>query len=307
MAAVGFVGLGAMGQPMARRLLRLRPLFVFDRCEIAQQALVGAGASPASLKELPARTSVIFLSLPASATVEVLEALRPGLGPRHVVIDCSTTGQENAVAAGKAVSATGAAFLDAPVSGLPARAEEGSLVCMVGGDVAMLEIQRPLLGAMASQVVHVGDVGHGQLAKTFNNCIYNVGVATMAEMLPLAARLGLSAEALAEVVRCGSGSSFGFTQWAPVVLERRFEPGLGYPMGEAHKDLINLEAAAAVAGVKVGPVLRGTAETYRAALEMGLGDTHKGAMVRVHEARLAVEVGRSQAHLRPLGAAEVKV
>merc|ERR1712123_207969 len=105
----------------------------------------------------------------------------------------------------------------------------------------------------------------------------------MAEMLPLAAKLGLPEKALVDVVMQGSGASFGFNQWAPPVLERRFEPGLGYPMDSAQKDILNLQESAAAAGIDLGPVLRGMCETYNAALDLGHGSSHKGAMVHVHE------------------------
>merc|ERR1712176_1504975 len=183
--------------------------------------------------------------------------------------------------------------MGAPVSGLPARAETGSLSIMVGGDSDVLELQRPVLDLIASKVVHVGKIGHGQLTKTFNNCIYNISVASMAEMLPLAAKLGLREDALIDVVKNGSGSSFGFNEWAPIVMERRFERGLGYPMDEAKKDLVNLQEMATAMGADLGPLMRGTCDTYYAALDMGLGASHKGSMVKVHEKRLGVTVGSS--------------
>lgn len=113
-------------------------------------------------------------------------------------------------------------FLDAPVTGAPARAARAALTVMAGGDEARLEEARPLLATFAERVLHMGAVGNGQIAKAMNNCLYNVSCAAMAEMLPLAQRAGLPLEAFVEVVCTGTGQSFGFEQWAPLVLRREF-------------------------------------------------------------------------------------
>eukprot|EP01062_Namystynia_karyoxenos_P075706 TRINITY_DN7330_c0_g2_i3.p5 TRINITY_DN7330_c0_g2~~TRINITY_DN7330_c0_g2_i3.p5 ORF type:complete len:127 (+),score=45.08 TRINITY_DN7330_c0_g2_i3:665-1045(+) len=115
----------------------------------------------------------------------------------------------------------------------------------------------------------------------------------MAEMLPLARRLGLSPEKFAEVVSTGSGRSFGFQQWAPSAVAPRGGPegalpGRGFPMENGRKDFETVLAAAQGAGCEGGPLLAAALRTYDDALAMGLGKEHKGAMVKVHERRLGV-------------------
>lgn len=165
------------------------------------------------------------------------------------------------------------------------------MVCLVGGDAENLAAARPALETFAPQIVHVGSVGHGQLAKALNNALYNVSIAAMAEVLPLAQRAGLDVDALVKAVEVGSGRSFGFQRWARPVLERRFaakDEG-GYPMREAHKDLESVRCAAAGCGVEVPRVLAAAFETFEEAIALGAGEDHKGAMVKVWEQRLGVE------------------
>ncbi|CAE7222472.1 Hgd, partial [Symbiodinium necroappetens] len=148
---------------------------------------------------------------------------------------------------------------------------------MVGGSEKHLEAARPFLGTFATKILHMGEVGNGQLAKALNNCLYNVSCAAMAEMLPFALRAGLPMPAFVDAVTSGTGQSFGFNQWAPLVLQREFEaPKHGFPMGAAFKDLETLVAAASAQGLPVPPVVAATLATYQRALAMGLGEEHKG-------------------------------
>eukprot|EP00446_Apocalathium_sp_SHHI-4_P062514 CAMPEP_0177417392 /NCGR_PEP_ID=MMETSP0368-20130122/68620_1 /TAXON_ID=447022 ORGANISM="Scrippsiella hangoei-like, Strain SHHI-4" /NCGR_SAMPLE_ID=MMETSP0368 /ASSEMBLY_ACC=CAM_ASM_000363 /LENGTH=282 /DNA_ID=CAMNT_0018886959 /DNA_START=8 /DNA_END=853 /DNA_ORIENTATION=- len=241
-----------------------------------------------SLQQLARESDIVLFSLPHGQAVQscvaaIVDHLREG----SLVVDTSTTGPEVARAAAAALAARGVCFLDAPVTGAPARAAAGTLTVMAGGDEARLVEVRPVLGTFAELVVHMGAVGNGQIAKAMNNCLYNVGCAAMAEMLPLAKRAGLPLDAFSEVVSTGTGQSFAFNQWAPHVLRREFEaPKFGYPMGEAFKDLETLGAVADELGVELPPVVTAARGTYRRALEMGLQDEHKGAMVKVWEREL---------------------
>jgi 3-hydroxyisobutyrate dehydrogenase-like beta-hydroxyacid dehydrogenase len=178
-------------------------------------------------------------------------------------------------------------FLDAPVSGMEHRAEDGTLTVMVGGDREAFDEVRPLLERIGSLVVHMGASGNGQLTKMTNNVLYNVSVAAMAEMLPLAARLGLEPESVRRVVGNSSGQSFGFDYFAERVLEGRYDEG--YPMGAAFKDMVAIMERANEQRAPM-PVVSGAMQTYRQALSEGHGHLAKGAMIKVWERVLGIEV-----------------
>lgn len=302
----GFVGLGTMGGPMAlnvQKRLSSPPLIVWDRRQDARgvTAAKAAGCRAAtSLADLAASCDVVVLCLPDSVTVESVlfdapDALAHHLPPGALVIDCSTTHPDTAR---KAAARLRCGFVDAPVTGERAKAEQGTLTAMVGGSSACFRAARPVIDSFAREVVHVGGPGHGQTAKALNNCLYNVSVAAMAEVLPLAERLGLDVEALCRVVCSGTGQSFGFGKFAPLVRARAFDaPRHGYPMGAAFKDMQVVRDAAGSVGASLN-VVDAARRTYEAALAAGLGSQHKGAMVKVWEDRLGVVVratGRCEA------------
>jgi 3-hydroxyisobutyrate dehydrogenase-like beta-hydroxyacid dehydrogenase len=140
---------------------------------------------------------------------------------------------------------------------------------------------------MGSYVFYMGGSGNGQLAKIVNNTLFNISCAALAEMLPLAVKLGLSAEKICDAVNTGSGQSYGFDTFAPLILERDFEPG--YPMANARKDIDAIVEILEREGVRL-PVVSAAAHTFRAALERGLGNLNKGGMIHVWEEALGVEV-----------------
>jgi 3-hydroxyisobutyrate dehydrogenase-like beta-hydroxyacid dehydrogenase len=140
---------------------------------------------------------------------------------------------------------------------------------------------------MGSTVVHMGPPGTGQLTKMVNNVLYNVSVAAMAEMLPLAASLGLDPQSVRRVVSSGSGQSFGFDYFSERVLEGRFHEG--YPMGKAFKDMLAISEHANRLKAPM-PVVSGALQTYRQALAEGYGEEAKGAMIKVWERVMGVDL-----------------
>ena len=149
-----------------------------------------------------------------------------------------------------------------------------------------------MLQAMATEVVHVGEVGHGQITKAMNNCLYNVSCAAMVEILPLAAKAGMNLDAVRQVISAGSGQSFGFDKFAGLVLDRQFDaPQYGYPMESAYKDMETVKQLATEYEIEFG-VIGATDATYAEALAQGLGRQHKGGMTKVWEGRLGVECKR---------------
>lgn len=297
MAEVGFIGLGSMGRRMVANLARRGvELWVWDLDPRAREAAAAPGVTVAqNVASVGRGCNHVVLSLPDGAVVdEVLfgaGGLAAALRQGAVVVDCSTTDADCARRLAARLAAQGVAFLDAPVTGMEARAADGTLTVMVGGDPTAFAGARSLLEQLGSVVVHMGPSGNGQLAKMANNVLYNISVAAMAEMLPLAMRLGLDPDRLRQVVSAGSGQSYGFDYFAGRVLDRRF--GEGYPMAKAFKDMVAILGHANDQHAPM-PVASAAMQTYRQALAEGYGGEAKGAMVKVWERVLGVEVRRGR-------------
>jgi 3-hydroxyisobutyrate dehydrogenase len=216
---IGFVGLGAMGLPMARHLVVAgHQVTVASRSRPPIDAAVAFGAvdggSPAGVADA---SEVVVLCVPNSPDVAVVIAsMLDSLGPGQVVVDCSTIDPEVERAQHVAVSSRGAGYLDAPVSGGTAGAEAGTLTLMVGGDAAVLETVRPALVAFAGLVVHVGGPGMGQVVKLCNNLIYAAQMAATAEATALAARSGVDMAKLHEVLVHSTGDCTAVRTRLPV-------------------------------------------------------------------------------------------
>ena len=282
-----------MGGGMARNLLEAGfPLLVYDTNKEAVDRIVVSGARVAeNLHRMAAACDRIILMLPDTGTVESVlfgdSGLFAGLKAGHIVVDCGTTHPEFTRHAWRILGRHGVEFLDAPCSGMSTRAAEGNLTVMAGGNKDAFTAVEPLLNAVGSCILYMGGSGKGQLAKIVNNTLFNISCAALAEVLPLAVRLGLNAEEMCKAVKTGSGQSYGFDTFAPMVLERDFGPG--YPMANASKDIDAITEILENEGVCL-PVISAAAETYRAALDRGLGSLKKGGMIHVWEAALGVEV-----------------
>lgn len=221
MTTIAFIGLGHMGLPMARNLLKAGfALRVFDLMQSAVDSLAAEGATPAaSANEAVAGASVVVSMLPASRHVEGLYLGESGLlaqiAPGSLVLECSTIAPESARKVHAAASARGIALLDAPVSGGTAGAAAGTLTFMVGGDAAVLERARPLLSAMGKNLFHAGPDGAGQVAKVCNNQLLAVQMIGTAEALALGVANGLDAAVLAEIMRQSSGGNWVLEKYNP--------------------------------------------------------------------------------------------
>lgn len=292
-SSVGFIGLGEMGGGMARNLLKAGfPLLAYDTCREALDRISRSGARTAeNLTNVAGISERIVLMLPDTRVVEAVlfgdKGLKPQLKAGHIIIDCGTTHPDFTREASRILGELDVHFLDAPCSGMSSRAADGTLTLMVGGDKGAFRSVEPLLNAMGSSIYYMGASGNGQLAKIVNNTLFNISCAALAEMLPLAVRLGLNAEKMCGAVMTGSGQSYGFDTFAPLILERNFGPG--YPMANARKDVDAITGILDREGVKM-PVVSAAADTFRAALDRGLGNLNKGGMTRVWEAVLGVEV-----------------
>ena len=221
MTTIAFIGLGHMGLPMARNLLKAGfALRVFDLLQSAVDSLAAEGAAPAaSAAEAVAGAQVVVSMLPASRHVEGLYLGESGLmaqiAPGSLVLECSTIAPESARKVHAAASARGIALLDAPVSGGTAGAAAGTLTFMVGGDAAVLERARPVLSAMGKNLFHAGPDGAGQVAKVCNNQLLAVQMIGTAEALALGVANGLDAATLAEIMRQSSGGNWVLEKYNP--------------------------------------------------------------------------------------------
>lgn len=292
---IGFVGLGAMGRGMARNLLRAgHALTVFDLSRAAVDALVTDGAQAA---DGPAAVAAwcdrLFLCLPFAPQVRevllgpggVASAARAGLA----VIDTTTLLQSDAVDIASAADQAGLRYNDCPVSGMPMRAESGTLTVMFGGTDADFADARPLLDVIGADVIHCGPVGSGQLMKAVNNVVYDINIAAVCEILPLAVKAGLDPETVTAVLTSGSARSFAGDHFLPRILDRRFAGD--FSLRSAWKDVVNLQQAAVRTGAMT-PLTAAMSGIYQTAIAQGHGDEPKSAMVKVYEAVLGLEVHR---------------
>jgi 3-hydroxyisobutyrate dehydrogenase-like beta-hydroxyacid dehydrogenase len=236
---IGFVGLGAMGQHMASRLLDAgHELAVFDTRPEAVEPHAARGATACdSAAEVADVARTVLVSLPTPDVVRDVANELSGGETIEAYVDLSTTGPPVAAEVAAALSGAGIAVLDAPVSGGVAGAKAGSLTIMAAGDAAVFERTRPLLEAIGKNVVHVGDEpGQGQLAKVLNNLLSATALAITAEAVALGVRGGLSARTLVDVFTKSSGRNSATDDKFPRhVLPRTF--GAGFRTELMNKDV----------------------------------------------------------------------
>ena len=228
---VGVIGLGIMGAPMARNLLRAgHALTVHSRTQGKVDALVAAGATAGdSAAAVAAASEVVITRLPDTPVVEtvvggpggVLAGAHAGL----VAIDMSTIAPDAALALATRAAASGIAFLDAPVSGGEQGAVAGTLSIMVGGDEAAFAHVRPVLEALGSRITYMGGPGQGQMTKLVNQVIGASTLAAVAEGVLLAARAGLDPAATIAAIEGGAASSWMLREQGPRMQRRDFAPG----------------------------------------------------------------------------------
>ena len=222
MAAIGFIGLGNMGAPMAANLATAgHRVTGFDLVPRAMEALTTKGGHVvASLAEVAGAGDIVITMLPAGPQVRSVY-LDPGgvlAGARRgaLLIDCSTIDVETARAVAAAAKGAGFDMLDAPVSGGVSGAEAASLTFMVGGEAEIFARAQPVLAAMGRTIVHAGPAGNGQAAKICNNMILGISMIAVCEAFSLAERLGLEAQTLFDISSKSSGQCWALTSYCPV-------------------------------------------------------------------------------------------
>jgi len=288
---LGFVGLGQMGRPIAANLMRSgATLTVSDRDDRRFAEFQAKGGSGTTDVAGLADSDIIFLCLPSSNAVQAVLTGENGLLPRlhqgQVVVDLSTITYSATTEIGRSVAAKGVRFLDAPVSGMEARAIDGTITVMCGGARETFDQVKPLLELVGNKILYMGPTGSGQLTKLINQLLFDINAAALGEVLPMAAKMGLDPDLVGEVINSGTGRSYASEFFISRILRGHFADG--YPMHHAYKDLVSGAELSANLCIPM-PVLAAATATYQSALLQGHGEKDKGAMVRVFEQLLDVE------------------
>ena len=231
MPTVAFLGLGAIGRPMAARLAAAPDIELAVWNRTADRARSFAAEHRARLAATPADAargaSVVITCLPISADVERLldgpDGLLAGLSKGAALMDCTSGDPATSRRIALRLAEHGVGFLDAPVSGGTIGAEQGTLTVMVGGDAALLDRVRPVIGAFGKKIVHCGDVGAGDALKAVNNALLAIHVWSTGEGLAALEKLGVKADVALDVINASSGRSNASMNLFPErVLTRAF-------------------------------------------------------------------------------------
>jgi 2-hydroxy-3-oxopropionate reductase len=295
---IAFIGLGIMGKPMCRNLLKAKhELFVYDVRPEPVEELAAAGASRcSSAKDASASADVVITMLPDGPDVEaavlgpggVLEGARTG----SVVVDMSSISPLVAQKVGAACRARGVEFLDAPVSGGEPKAMDATLAIMVGGRPETFDKVLPLLRAMGSSATLTGPVGAGNVTKLANQIMVACNIAAMGEALVLATKAGLDPDVVFQAVKGGLAGSTVLNAKAPMVIERNFKPGFRIRLHQ--KDLRNALLAAESMKTPL-PLTSLVQQMLMSLMNSGGGDLDHSAIVKFIEDLAQVEVRKPTA------------
>jgi len=249
--SIGFVGIGLMGHGMAKNIVtKGYPLTVTPhRNRAPVDDLIGRGATEATLEDLAARSTIIFLTLPGSPQVaETVARMAPHLKPGSVVVDSSTSDPTVTTRLAADLAAKGVHFADAPLSRTPKEAWEGTLDCMVGATDEVFTRIRPVIATWATKIVHIGGVGDGHRMKLLNNFLSLGYAAIYAEALAVAAKVGISTATFDSVIRGGRMDCGFYQTFMGYALEGNREAHR-FTLSNAYKDLRYLESMANAATV----------------------------------------------------------
>jgi 2-hydroxy-3-oxopropionate reductase len=293
MTRIGFIGLGIMGKPMAKNLLKAgHSLVVYDIMPAGADEVAAAGAAKGSSpKDVAGQTEIVITMVPDGPEVEqavlgsngVLEGAKKGT----IVVDMSSISPMVAQKVGAKCEAQGIDLLDAPVSGGEPKAIDGTLAIMVGGKQEIFDKVEPILKTMGSTVVLTGKVGAGNVTKLANQIMVACNIAAMGEALVLATKAGLDPEVVFNAVKAGLAGSTVLNVKAPMVYSRNFKPGFRVRLHQ--KDLRN--ALLAAESLKVSLPLTSAVQNILVSLmNNGKGDLDHSAIVQFIEEMAAVEV-----------------
>jgi 2-hydroxy-3-oxopropionate reductase len=292
-ADIGFIGLGIMGSPMCRNLLKAGyEVVVYNRSSAPVDRMVELGAARgASPRDVAERSNIVITMMPDGPEVEeviigtrgALEGAKPG----STVMDMSSVNPLVSQRISARCAAKRVRFLDAPVSGGEPKAVDGTLAIMVGGEESVFREVEPVLQAMGSTVTLTGPVGAGNFAKLANQIIVACNIAAVGEAFVLATKAGLDPNVVLNAIKCGLAGSAVLNAKAPMVISRNFKPG--FRIGLHQKDLRNALLAAET--MKVGLPLTSLVQQMMIALmNQGKGDLDHSAIVTFVEEMASIEI-----------------
>jgi 3-hydroxyisobutyrate dehydrogenase-like beta-hydroxyacid dehydrogenase len=285
--AIGFIGLGVMGEPMCRNLAQKSgvPVFGFDRADAPLQRLAEVGVKrAASLAELARQCDVIFMALPSGKHVQAVcdgdSGLLSHTDARHTIVDLGTSPVETSRDLAKRFAEKGANYADAPIARTRQAAEQGTLSVMVGADAAVFEKLRPLIATFATDITHCGAVGAGQVVKILNNMVLMQTVVALGEALETAKRAGLDAKLLFDTLAKGSADSFALRNHGMKAMLPDIFPERAFSTEYARKDITYaLDLARSVniklQGAELADKLLGEA------IDAGYGDLYWPVLARI--------------------------
>ena len=291
---IGFIGIGAMGRPMAVNLLKAGfHLTVYDLNQEAVQQLIEMGArSVATPKELAAGADVVITMLPnfdvVQSVLDGADGVLAGAREAAVIIDMSTVAPNQTRRMAALAKEKGVSYLDAPVSGGVGGAAKGALTIMVGGPAAVIEQVMGIFNVLGKKVYRVGDVGAGDAIKLVNNLLLGINMAAVAEAMVVGVKAGLDPQVLLEIISSSSGSSYALeTKMPKFIMKGNFDPGFAIDL--QFKDLELATQTGKDLGVPL--ILTNLAQQiFEQARAAGLGGEDISAVIKVWEKFAGVEV-----------------
>jgi len=277
---IGFIGLGVMGEPICRNLVRKAgvPVTAFDMQTEPLNRLAAEGAQrAASMAELVASVDIVFLCLPSGEVVHQI-AHQPGgllasMRDGQVLVDLSTSSVDTTRALAEAFAQQGVAFADAPLARTRAAAEAGTLSVMVGAEAELFERLRPLIATFATEITLCGGVGCGQVVKILNNLVLFETVLALAEAKLIGERAGVDPTLLFDTLSKGSADSFALRSHGMKSMLPGDFPERAFSVRYARKDLGYAMKLAQAAGVEASAA-QTVNDFYDRAIAAGLGDLY---------------------------------
>ncbi len=286
MFKIGYIGLGLMGKPICRNLMKAGyPLVVLNRSKAAMEELVTDGALAASTPaEVASLVDVIFTNLPDSPDVEKVvlgaEGILAGSHPGLIYVDNSTIKPATARLLAEKLAERGIGALDAPVSGGEIGAINGTLTIMVGGSEETLKAVRPVLEAMGKTITHIGGPGSGQIAKAANQIMVSAQMIAMGELLVFAQKAGADPRKVVEAIKGGSAQCWTLDVKPPRLFSGNRTPGFKARMQA--KDLNIVLDTAREYAIPLPATALGS-QLFNAMVSGGMGDLDNSAVITILE------------------------
>jgi 2-hydroxy-3-oxopropionate reductase len=293
---IGFIGLGIMGKPMVRNLVKAGfELVVHNRSRGAVDELTAESSSITAAnnpREVADQVSMVVTMLPDSPDVGAVvfgeTGLLQGMNQGDLLVDMSTIAPATSIAVNSALKERGASALDAPVSGGDKGAIAGTLSIMVGGSESDFERARPMFEAVGQTIVHCGDVGAGQIVKACNQVVVAIAYEAVSEALVLGSKAGVDPEKIIQVLNGGLAATRVLEMRGPTMIAHNFEPGFRINL---HRKDLGIALATGKENHVPLPVTAIVSQMYESLVANGHGDLDHSAMITLLESAANHKVG----------------